>query len=166
LRDEFFLAREPGELAHFVNIVRQRFLDVNVFAQLHRGHGNRRVHVIGRGNIQRIEFLLLFQQLAPVLINARFGKLFPHWRGLRGVHVGDGDQLHIRMTRDPLEIAARLPARANGRVQNGLRRRRGQGVAGEKRRRQSGQSGLAQKIAAREASHDLTWPAVRGDKDS
>ena len=67
LRDELVLGGVLGQPAAFVNIVRQRFLSIDVFAQLHCAHPNRRVHMIGRGHIGGIKIFRFFvQQLAPI----------------------------------------------------------------------------------------------------
>ena len=55
LRDELVLGGVLGQPAAFVNIVRQRFLSIDVFAQLHGGHGSNRMHVIGRPGRFRAE---------------------------------------------------------------------------------------------------------------
>jgi len=70
LRNERTIMRKLRHSADFMQVVRQGFLAVNVFAQLHRAHGNRRMHVIGCRDINRINiFSFGIQQLPPVLIN-------------------------------------------------------------------------------------------------
>ena len=55
----------------------QRLLAIDVLAQLHRAHRDGRVHVVGRGDVHRVNVLgLLVQQLAPVLVNCVRGKRF------------------------------------------------------------------------------------------
>ena len=67
LRDDFrtglgFLSKVSG----FVNRPAQRLLDVNVFAEIHRSGGDRRVHVIRRGDDDPVDIFLLVEHL-PVI---------------------------------------------------------------------------------------------------
>ena len=44
LGDKLFLRGELSEFANFIDVVRERFLDINVFAEMHRGHADGAVH--------------------------------------------------------------------------------------------------------------------------
>ena len=57
------LAREPAALVHGPG---QRFLHIDMFAQVHGRERDVRVHVIGRGHHHRVDVLLLLQHLAVV----------------------------------------------------------------------------------------------------
>ena len=68
LRDDFILRGCRAHLSRLVDRVCQRLLAVNVFAELHRGESDRRVHVIGRRDNHGIERLVvrIVEQLAIV----------------------------------------------------------------------------------------------------
>ena len=56
-----------------------------------------RVHVIGRGHVDRVEVLaLLVQQLAPVLVDARLRELLLDSLHAREIDVRHGDELESR----------------------------------------------------------------------
>ena len=75
LGDEATLVSEFGQLANLKQIVRQRFLAVNVFSQLHRAHGDAGVHVVGGGDVHGIDvFGFFIEELSPVLINFDVGE--------------------------------------------------------------------------------------------
>ena len=77
LGDHALMPGNFGHPAHFIKIVRERFLTIDMFAQLHRGDANRRVHVVGRGDVDGINIVFLaFQQFPPVLIKPGVRKLF------------------------------------------------------------------------------------------
>ena len=53
----------------------QRLLHVDVLAEVHRGQGDRRVHVIGRRDDYRVDVFLLLQHLAIVAVLLDLGQL-------------------------------------------------------------------------------------------
>ena len=71
----FFSLRRPGQLAGLVDRLGQRLLGVDVQPLLHRPHGDRGVHVVRRRDVDRVEVLLLVEQLAPVLVDPDVGEL-------------------------------------------------------------------------------------------
>ena len=94
LRDELLLPGKLRQLPRFIEVVRQRLLAIDMFAQLHRGHRHRRVHVVRRRDVDRIEILrLLVQQLAPVLINLHVGMMLLELRRPLQIHLRHRDQL-------------------------------------------------------------------------
>jgi hypothetical protein len=99
---ELLLVRELREPARLVDVVRHGLLAIHVFAELHRGHGHRRVHVIGDGDVDRVNGLLLVEQLAPVLINLYVGKSLQRV-GLVQVHVRDSNEAGFAAARVCLE---------------------------------------------------------------
>ena len=63
-----------------------------MFATLHRLHRDGRMHVVGRGDIHRVEIVrLLLQQLPPVLVNAHAGIFLDDVQGPGEVHIRDRD---------------------------------------------------------------------------
>ena len=70
-----FFSRPPRvNLPGLVDRLGQRFLGVDVQSLLHRPHGDRGVHVVRRGDVDRVEVLLLVEQLAPVLVDLDAGE--------------------------------------------------------------------------------------------
>ena len=48
-----------GELAYFPNVVGQRFLTIDVFVDLERGHRDHGMGVVGRGDHHHLDVVLL-----------------------------------------------------------------------------------------------------------
>ena len=91
---------------------RQRLLHVHVLAEIHRRQRDRRVHVIGRRDDDRVDVLLPLEHLAIVLIALRarqmLGLQAPHARDLRRhpLSLGGGERrlgpalrVHARLVR-------------------------------------------------------------------
>ena len=55
LRDHALPAGKLSQLPHFVEVMGQRLLAIDVLAQLQRAHGDRRMHVVGRGDVHRVD---------------------------------------------------------------------------------------------------------------
>ena len=77
----------------FLDAVRDRLLDVDVFARAHRVDSHGDVPVIGRADHDRID-IGLFQQLAVIGELARFGRYFlARFLAVRFVDIADGHDL-------------------------------------------------------------------------
>ncbi len=72
LRRDFRFLRALGKLARFGDGPRQRLLHVDGFLQIHRGERDRRVHVIGGRDENRVDVFLLVEHLAIVGIALEF----------------------------------------------------------------------------------------------
>ena len=88
LGHDLVLARGLGQGACFADRARQRLLDVDVLAELHRRHRDDRVGVIGRGDEHRVDVLLLLEHRAEILVKDRLRELVGgaaplHRRGCR-----------------------------------------------------------------------------------
>ncbi len=68
LRGDLGFLGTPRELAGFINGPGKRFLHVDVFAESHGCKGDRRVHVVGGGDENGVNILLVFEHVAIVLI--------------------------------------------------------------------------------------------------
>ena len=77
----FFLRAVEVSLARLVDVVRQRLLAVDMVAELHRGHAHGRVHVVGRGDVDRVQPFLFVEHLAPVLVNFGVWETLLHLTG-------------------------------------------------------------------------------------
>ncbi len=71
LRREPRLARAPGQLTRLRDRPRQRLLDVHVLSEIHGGERDRRVHVIRRGDDDRVDAFFFVEHLAIVLVSLR-----------------------------------------------------------------------------------------------
>ena len=89
LRDELLLPGHLRQPARLIHVVRERLLSIDVQAELHRAHAHRRVHVVGRGNIDAGQLLLLVEQHAPVLVDPQGGKLLLQVVRLGRLDVGE-----------------------------------------------------------------------------
>jgi hypothetical protein len=70
--------------------VGHRFLHKDVFSQRHRGHGDREVHVIGRGNGHRVDRVAqLIEKFAEVAKSRHVWKLFEVFRGAHVVDIAE-----------------------------------------------------------------------------
>ena len=139
LRDELLLARELGELAAFVDVVRERLLPVNVQAALHRAHRHRRVHVVGRRDVDGRESLFLVEHLAPVRVDAQVRILLLQVVRLRRFDFRHGGELHVLVADDLGQVRARHAAGAEARVEYALGRRRAEQARDEERRGEGGE---------------------------
>ena len=100
----------PGQLPGLVDRLGQRFLGVDVQPLLHRPHGDRGVHVVGSRDVDRVEVLLLVEQLAPVLVNLHVGEAFLDLAQVSEVDVGDRDELDVRARGERADVGARHAA--------------------------------------------------------
>ncbi len=74
LRGHAVAAGGLREGAGFVDIMSQRFLDIDMLAQLYRGHGHHGVHVVGRGHSDGVNAACHFvEHHAVVLVTLRSG---------------------------------------------------------------------------------------------
>ena len=154
LCSELFLAGEFGKHARLVDVVREGFLAVNVFAELHRGVGDGRVHVVGHGDVARVDVALLFvEELAPVLVDAHVGEHGFDVGDFVEIDVGDGDEFHERIAGDGLDVGPRHAGGAEAGVAENLARLRGEQTAREKRRGEAGGTEGFKKGAAWEGFH-------------
>ena len=93
LSGEFALARGLGQGAGLVDIVSERFLEVNVFAGLEGGQGDDGMGVVGRGDHDRLDVLLFIEHLAVVGPDSCLGIFFEDFGGVVVVHVAQGDDV-------------------------------------------------------------------------
>ena len=117
LRDQFLFGRDPGQLPGLVDGLRQRLLRIDVQPLLHGPHGDRGVHVVGRGDVDRVGVLLLVQQLPPVLVDADVGEELADLGGAGEVHVGDGDEPEVAAGRERADVGQGHAVRAEAGVQ-------------------------------------------------
>ena len=96
LGGEFVGGGKFAELAALEHVVGQRFLHVYMFAELHSGHGDRRVHVIGCGHIGGVEILgLLVEELTPVGVAFAFGEFTGKAILTCWIDLGTGHHLNV-----------------------------------------------------------------------
>ena len=150
LRDELLLPRELGELAALVDVVRQRLLTIDVQAALHGRHCHRRVHVVGRGDVDGSEALFLVEHLAPVGVDAQVRILLLQIVRLARFHIGDGNKLDVLVADDLRQVRARHAAGAEARVEDAFGRRRADQARDEERRGDGREGGRLEKGATRE----------------
>ena len=142
-------AGKLSQLPRFVKVMGQRLLAIDVLAQLQRAHGDRRVHVVGGGDIHRVYALaFLIEQLAPVLVDSCAGKVLLELGGAPQVHLGHGHQLHLLEFRELPDV---LPGHAGGPeagvAQHAAGRPGDQVARDEGRRQSSGAEGLKERTA-------------------
>ena len=80
------------------------------------------VHVIGSGDVDRVEVLLLVEQLAPILVNLDIGEAFLDLAQVSEVDVGDRDQLEIGARGERADVGARHARGPEAGVVNGFAR--------------------------------------------
>jgi hypothetical protein len=103
--DEILEREDPG----FANGQGEGLLHIDCFAHRHGCHRDRRVHVVRRRDVDRIDVVLfLAEHLAPVLVNAGLWKQLLDLRGPGLVHVGDRRQRERRVARECADISQRL----------------------------------------------------------
>ena len=148
-----------------MQIMRERFLAIDMLSELHRGQSDGRVHVIGRGDIDGIDVLrFLFEQFAPVLIDPRVRELFAGFGGPVEIHITDRDDLDILAVGDLGEVGPSLPTCAEAGVAEGCERRAREEIAGDKRGACGRGAKEFEKRPARiglRMVHGLTWEFSR-----
>ena len=131
--------------------MRQRLLAVDVFAELHRGVGDGRVHMVGRGDVAGVEVVgLFFEELAPVLVNAHLGKAGLHVGDTTQIDIGDGDELHEGIAGDRLDVGPRHAGGTEADVAENLARLGGEKAARDERKGQAGGADGFEEAAAGE----------------
>ena len=164
--------RQLAQAAGLPDRVRQRLLDIDMLAHLHRHRRGGRVHVVGRGDGDRVDAVLFLEEhVAEVAIEADVGEFLADFLGLPVqrvlVHIAQRADAHAGL-HHLADIAAALAAATDcGEEQlrgAGIRRPRGllglgglgvllrfgfllRGVAGEGQRARA-QQRAAQKITA------------------
>jgi hypothetical protein len=119
LRDEIRLTGLEREDPGFANRQGERLLDVDGFAHRHGSHRDRRVHVVRRRDVDRIDVVLfLAEHLPPVLVDAGFWKQLRDLRGPGLVDVGNRRQRERGVGRECPEIRERLAGRPHARMTN------------------------------------------------
>ena len=112
LGNQFLPLRILRQPAGLEQVVRQRLLTIDVLAPLHGAHRYDRMHVVGRGDVHRIETpVFLIQQLAPVLIDPDLGKLLLEFHRAAQIHVRHGDQFELL---EPCQLVDVLRGHAAG----------------------------------------------------
>ncbi len=151
------IVRDAGQLAGLVDGLRQRLLRIDVDARLHRPHGDRRVHVVGRRDVDRIEAAFLVEQFAPVLVDAGIGEVLAHLAGPAPIDLGDGDEAQMPAVRlaaaelgQRLDIAPGHTVGAEAGVQHGVVGP-GRGAVAEHERGSAGRQHGLQGTAAADA---------------
>ena len=107
LGDEFLFAGDFGEAAAFVEVVGERLLPIDVHAALEGRHADGGVHVVGRGDVDRLKVFLLFQQLAEVGVDFCVGEFFEELGSLLRIHIARGDDVHGLVASDRGDIRHR-----------------------------------------------------------
>src|SRR2546430_7925736 len=94
LGGDLVFARGERQLARFIEIVRQRFLAVNVFAEPDGGHRGDGVVVVGNRHDDGVDVLLL-KQLSEIAMLLRAGMLLSRRVEKVFVHVAEGDDVLV-----------------------------------------------------------------------
>lgn len=110
LSGDFVLARGLGNLARLPDGMGERFLAINVFAELDGGHGNERMEMIGRGDHYGVDVLLFLEHFAKVGEDFCFWIFFEDASGVVGVDVADGNDVFAA---ELFEIDSALAANAD-----------------------------------------------------
>ena len=146
LGGEFVSDGKFSEFAAFEHVVSKRFLYINVFTELHGGHGDRRVHVIGCGHIGGVEILgLLVEELTPVGVAFALGEFTGKAILTCWIDLGTGHHLNVFHTGNGVYIGKGHAVGTKGYVANGgVRRER----PGARRHIRKGEGRGGQKIAS------------------
>src|SRR5665213_1233206 len=95
--------------------MREWFLAVDMFTQLHDGQGGNGMNVIRSGNRRGINiFMFLIQHFPEVLVEFGFGKAFPGIRGAVIIHITKRHDIYFRAFRKMFKIILTLSAGADG----------------------------------------------------
>ena len=104
LRGHLRLARREGQRARFFHGVRERFLAINVPAQLERHHAGRGMIVVRDADHDGVQGFLAFQQLAVIPVALRAGK--PHARAVEigFIDIAQRDHVDFFSFRDVIDV--------------------------------------------------------------
>ena len=152
LSDQPFFMGELGQPAGFMEIVCKRLLAINVFAQLHGAHGRGRMHVVRKGNIDRIDILRFFlEEFSPILVDFDLGKSFLQFCRPAQIHFSNSDEFQIVKFRQFVDVGTGLAGGAEAGMANDAVGRLTQQAAGDKRRAQGSRAESFQERAAGES---------------
>ena len=99
------LARRFSEETDLRHIMTERLLAIDVFTGSHRAVGDREVHVIRDGNVDRIDLVaLLRQQLPPVGISPCLRRKFGGCGKALGVDIANRDDIRLLVGEKVLQI--------------------------------------------------------------
>ena len=87
LGGDFVFAGGLGELAGFPDGMRERFFTLDMLAVFHRGHRDKGVEMIGCGDHDSVDVLLLVEHFAKVGEDFGFWIFFEGVAGVVGVDV-------------------------------------------------------------------------------
>ncbi len=94
-----------GHAARFIDVVRQRLLTVDMQPAIHRRHRHRRMHMVGRRDVHRIEIArFLVEHDPPVLVDPALGELLLDFVSPAFIDLGHADQLDVGMTSNRREV--------------------------------------------------------------
>ena len=134
LRDDLLFLGQFGHAADLIQAVGERFLAIEVFAQLHGADAHGCVHVIGGGDVHAVDVAcLLVEHLAPVLIEARLGKFRAGRSCLGEIHIAERHNLDVLAVRDMREVGLGHAAQTEAGVADCLGRGLRHQVAGDER---------------------------------
>lgn len=96
LGDEAFLFGVVLNLTAFVDVVGEGFLAIDVFAELHGGHGHGGVKVVGCGDVDAVNVAAFFvEHFPPVCVDFGFGEALFELFGTSGIDFGTGDEVYV-----------------------------------------------------------------------
>jgi len=110
LSGDFVFARGLSDLPSFPNGMDQRLFTIDVFAEFDCGHENEGMEVIGRGDHDGVDILLLVQHLPKISEDFCFGIFFEDASGVVGVDVAEGDNIFAA---ELFEVGCALTTNAN-----------------------------------------------------
>ena len=112
LRDALFFRGQSGHRPDLADVVRERLLAIDVEVPLQRREADRRVHVVGRGNVHAVEIGLLFQQLAKIGVDPRVREFRFEAGEVFLIHIAPGDHLQRGMLGKVAEVRGGHPRTA------------------------------------------------------
>ncbi len=96
-----------------------------------------RVHVVGSGDVDRVEVFLLVEQLAPVLVDLHIGESLLDLAQVSEIDVGDRDQLDVGARGERADVGGRHARGPKARVVKGFARCGGRVGRASRRERRS-----------------------------
>ena len=149
LGDEAFFFGIILDLAALVDVVGEGFLAVDMFAELHGGHGHGGVKVVWGGDVDAVNVAAFFvEHFPPVCVNFGFGEALLKLFAAPWIKFGTGDEVYIFGGGNGGEVSHCHASTSEAGVSKGLAGRvLSPGGAGYVRHRDAGSSELFEERA-------------------
>jgi hypothetical protein len=151
LGHQLIFTRRFGQHPRFVDVVRQGFLHIYVFAELHGGHGGHGVGMVGRRNRDGVDAFFFVEHFPKVRIPFGIGKFFGGFLRVFPIDIAKRHNVVGAVVPGIADVGSAFSARTDGREVEFIAGRRvapSQHVARDDVKTRGGGSGGLEELAA------------------